>query len=187
MRALAIGLLALGLAAQAHAEDIVPSYSVPGYPGRVGGVVTLCPSVDGTHTAVACGTADAPTNVTIIGPDGPEGGVSVSINPFRMNANNQSGGITVGGAWQQVFATNSLRTRIAIQNYCSATTQAIAASESLFVAVSPVMPTGSPIAVPGPLELVTCGSYDSSSAVVGTAPVWVWAASTGHHFSALEW
>lgn len=187
MRALAIGLLALGLAAQAHAEDIVPSYSVPGYPGRVGGVVTLCPSADGTHTAVACGTAGAPTNVTIVGPDGPEGGVSVSINPFRMNANNQSGAHPVGGAWHQVFPQNLLRTRVFFENYCYPATQGITTTESLFIAVSPAMPADTPMALPGPVEMLPCGSYDSSSAVVGTAPVWVWAATTGHHFVALEW
>jgi hypothetical protein len=139
------------------------------------------------NCAVGCGTSDAPTSVTIVGPDGPEGGVSVSINPYRANANNQSGGVTVGGAWQQVFATNSLRTRMFVQNYSSPATQGIASTESLFVAVSPTMPTGTPMAVPGPVELLPGGSYDSSSAVVGTAPVWLWSATTGHHFVALEW
>lgn len=136
------------------------------------------------------GVPYGPTNplpAVILGPDGPEGGVSVSINPFRQNATNNSGGITVGGAWMQVFPQNMLRTRLFVMNYCSAATQAIASTESLFVAVSPAMPTGTPMAVPGPVELVTCGVYDSSSAVVGTAPVWLWSGSTGHHFSALEW
>jgi hypothetical protein len=182
-----IALAAILLAGTANAADVAPTYTTPGYSGGAVGVVTLCPSADGSNTAVACGTAGTSSNVTIVGPDGPEGGVSVSINPYRANATNNSGGIAVGGAWMQLFPANMLRTRLFVQNYCSAATQAIAATESLFVAVSPVMPTGTPMATPGPVELVTCGVYDSSSAVVGTAPVWLWASSTGHHFVGLEW
>lgn len=156
-----------------------------GKPLQIGTTYSLSVDPNGTLCTIS-GNAGAPTHVTIDGPDGPEGGVSVSINPFRQDATNHSGAITVGGSWVQVFAANPLRQRIFAQNYCSAQVQGIAASESLFLAVSPVMPD-SPLTTPGPAELVTCGSYDSSSAVVGTSPVWLWAATTGHRFSALEW
>lgn len=125
-------------------------------------------------------------SVTIVGPNGPEGGVSVSINPERKNAIVEGGAIEVGGSWTQIAPENLLRYRISVQNYCSAATQGIPTTESLFVAVSPAVPP-SPLVTPGPFELVTCGGYDSSSAVVGTGPVWLWAATTGHRFAALEW
>lgn len=140
-----------------------------------------------TVCSIASAQMSSSNHVVVDGPDGPEGGVSVSINPFRMNANNKSGSVAVGGAWTQVFPVNALRTRLFIENYCSAATQGIAASESLFIAVSPVMPPASPMTAPGPVELLPCGSYDSSSAVVGTSPMWLWSATTGHRFVALEW
>lgn len=125
----------------------------------------------------------APSSVTIVGPNGPEGGVSVSINPYRTDAVNHSGTITVGGAWQMVAPNNPLRFRFFIQNLCGAQTQGIAATESIFLNLGPTLPT----TLDGAIELVTCGSYDSSSAVLNTQPVWLYAASTGHKFVALEW
>lgn len=53
-RAFATALSVALLSGAAHAADIAPSYATPGYPGRIGGVVTLCPSTDGSKTAVVC-------------------------------------------------------------------------------------------------------------------------------------
>lgn len=122
-------------------------------------------------------------DVNIVGPDGPEGGVSVAVIPFRKDASNDSGSITVGGAWQQVIPSNPLRQRIFLQNRCTAASQGIAASESVFLNLGPTMP----MSTDGAIELTTCGVYDSSSFVLNTQPVWLFAASTGHKFVALEW
>lgn len=140
-----------------------------------------------TVCSIASAQMSSSNHVVVDGPDGPEGGVSVSINPFRMNATIRAGQVTVGGAWQQVAPINSLRQRFFLQNYCSAATQGIATSENLFVAFQPTMPADSPLDAPGPIELLTCGAYDSSYAIIGTSPVWIWGATTGHRFTALEW
>lgn len=176
-------LLVASSAIAAHAQDVAPSYGVPGYQGRVNSFVSLCPSADGTNIAVACGTPGAPTSVTIVGPDGPEGGVSVSITPFRADATNYSGAITVGGSWQQVIPSNPLRIRVFIQNRCSAAYQGISTTESMLLNVGPNMPT----TTDGALEIATCGYYDSSSSVLNTQPVWLYAPTAGHKFVALQW
>lgn len=149
------------------------------------GMVLMC--LDGNGKAVAAGSSGCSIPVFITGPDAAEGGVSVQLNPFREDATVRAGSITVGGAWQMIAAANPARQRLFIQNYCSSATQGISASESVFLSVSPVMPPTSPLAAPTGIELVTCGSYDTSTAVVGTAMVWLWAATTGHRYEALEW
>lgn len=87
----AFGLL---LSACAHAADIVPSYAVPGFAGRVNTVVTLCPSANGSNTAVACASGgggvvtNAGTfpvqNTAVIGATSVQAGgtTSATINTF---------------------------------------------------------------------------------------------------------
>lgn len=169
-----------------------PTYGwSPTLNGGIGGYGPFTLDTDhnlNVNCVAGCGSGSSgPTNVTIVGPDGPKGGVSVSVNPYRQNGTNRGASMTVGGSWQQVSPTNPLRQRFFLQNYCSAATQGIASTESLFLAFSPDMPTYSPLTAPGAVELLTCGSYDSSYAIIGTAPVWVWAATAGHRFGALEW
>lgn len=113
----------------------------------------------------------------------PGGGGPTTIIPTRKDAANDSGSITIGGAWQQVIPPNAARMRIFIQNRCSAASQGIAAAESLFLNLSPNMPTSTD----GAIELLTCGSYDSSGFVLNTQPVWLYAPSIGHKYIALEW
>lgn len=59
-----LALIAFSWALSAQAADIVPSYTVPGYAGRVEAFVTLCPSTDGSRTTVVCanGGGGAVTN-----------------------------------------------------------------------------------------------------------------------------
>jgi hypothetical protein len=180
---LAATMLLVLTAGTARAQDVAPTYSAQGYQERLNGFVSLCPSSDGTNTAVPCSSPGTSSNVTIVGPTGLEGGVSVSVNPLRKDADNDSGTVTVGGAWQEIVPSNSLRTRIFIQNYCSAQTQGIAASESMFLNLGPTMPTS----LAGAIELTTCGVYDSSSFVLNTQPVWLYAVTQGHKFVALQW
>jgi hypothetical protein len=67
MKILILALAATFMTGTANAADIAPSYAVPGYAGRINPVVTLCPSADGSKTAVACGTSGAPSVVTVTG------------------------------------------------------------------------------------------------------------------------
>jgi hypothetical protein len=93
----------------------------------------------------------------------------------------------VGGAWQQIAPANPLRQRFFLQNPCLAATQGIATTEEMFLAIRTTMPTTSPLAVTTGTELLPCGDYDTSYAVVSVSPIWIWAATTGHRFQALEW
>lgn len=110
-----------------------------------------------------------------------------SIHPLRVNATERGGAVTAGGAWQQVAPQNLLRQRFFLQNYCSAATQGVATAESIFLKIATATPTVNPVTGGGATELAACNSYDTGSQVLGTAPVWVWAATVSHRFQALEW
>jgi hypothetical protein len=104
-----------------------------------------------------------------------------------LQSTSYAGSITTGGGWQQVAPADVGRTRFFVQNYCSAQTQGIANTESIFLTLSYDQPSINPTTTPGAIEIVSCGSYDTSTLVVGPGPIWIWAATTGHRFDALEW
>ena len=111
----------------------------------------------------------------------------VTVTPMRLTSTNYASSVTVGGSWQSVIPASPGRYRIFIQNPCSAQTQGIANTESIFQTVSPTQPTYNPTDTPGAIELPTCWAYDSSPNVIGTEQVWLWAATAGHRFDALQW
>jgi hypothetical protein len=131
-------------------------------------------------------SATNPLNVTTTGGTPTTPTVTQPI-PNNVTSTNFAGAITTGGTWQQVAPTHATRLRFLVQNYCSATTQGISATESLFLVLSATTPTFVPTATPGAAEITACGIYDTSPIVVGTGPIWVWGATTGHRFDALEW
>jgi hypothetical protein len=112
----------------------------------------------------------------------------VIMTPHRIPAyTNRAGSLAQGGSWQQLAPANLFRGRAFVQNYCTATSEGIPTSESIFVSTGPTLPTGSPTATAPGIELLPCGSYDSDDNVVSTDPIWVYAATTGHRYMAFEW
>ena len=107
--------------------------------------------------------------------------------------------ISAGGTWQQVFAANPGRAELFLENYCTATSQNIASTESLFIYFGPTAPSGNPWTL-GAVELAACGSqtfagtFQGGSTQLGPrganyvpqTAVWVWGATINHAFSAWQ-
>lgn len=93
--------------------------------------------------------------------------------------------ITSGGAWQTLFAQNTNRSALLIENPCSATTQGIGTAESLFVSFG--SNPGSSTTT-GAFELAPCGSMSllGTPNYVSTQIVYVYAATTSHAFIASQ-
>ena len=89
--------------------------------------------------------------------------------------------ITTGGTWQVLFAANSNRSTLWIQNYCTATSQNITTAESLFIYF---LPTGvtAPTTASGPslgaFELAACGSQVFANTYITKQAVYVVGATT---------
>jgi hypothetical protein len=90
MRRIAFTLLLLaGLPTMARAADIATSYAIPGSPNapRTAPVVTLCPSTDGSNTAIACpaasGTAGTPSPA-VVSVQGVAGGTAQPTKPGTL-------------------------------------------------------------------------------------------------------
>jgi hypothetical protein len=108
----------------------------------------------------------------------------VILTPHRVPAyTDEAGSITEGGTWQQIAPANPYRDRLFIQNYCTATSEGIGTSESMFIATAPTAPPAGVLGV----ELLPCGSYDSDDNIISTDPVWGYADTTGHRYMAFEW
>lgn len=96
--------------------------------------------------------------------------------------------ITTGGTWQLLFAANTNRTTLWIENYCSATTQGVTA-ESLFVYFLPpgtAAPTNASGPSLGAFELAACGSQVFTGSYMTTQAVYVLGATTSHAFAAWQ-
>jgi hypothetical protein len=97
--------------------------------------------------------------------------------------------VTLGGTWQLLFAANTNRKTLWVENYCSTTTQNIGATESLFIYFLPPS-TAAPTTAAGPtlgaFELVACGSQVFSGTYNSTQAVYVLGATTGHAFAAWQ-
>jgi hypothetical protein len=121
-----------------------------------------------------------------VGPNNP-----LAIDQFPLHspaATDHSGAITQGGSWQEVTGSNPNRLRFLVMNFCTSTSEGISTTESIFFDLAATQPQGAPTSsYPGAIELAACGSYDSSTAIVGTAPIWIWAATTGHRFLEKDW
>ncbi len=89
--------------------------------------------------------------------------------------------ITSGATWQALFAANTNRSTLWIENPCTATSQGVTA-ESIFIAfgTEPVSGTA------GAFELAACGSLVMVSPYVSQQAVWVYAATTSHAFQAAQ-
>jgi hypothetical protein len=96
--------------------------------------------------------------------------------------------ITTGGNWQVLFAANSNRKTLWIENYCSATTQAVTA-ESLFVYFLPPS-TAAPTTASGPslggFELAACGSQVFTGSYMTQQAVYIFGATSLHQFAAWQ-
>ena len=98
--------------------------------------------------------------------------------------------ITTGGTWQLLFGANTNRTTLAIENFCSTTTQGVTA-ESLFVYFLPPN-TAAPTTASGPslgaFELTPspCMSLTMNAGYISTQAVYVLGATTGHAFAAWQ-
>ena|ERR1700678_724263 len=116
--------------------------------------------------------AFGPARAQHIGPIGPAATLSV----------------TTGGTWQLLFAANTNRTTLWIENYCSTTTQGVTA-ESLFLYFLPPS-TAAPTTASGPslgaFELIACGSQVFTGSYMTTQAVYVLGATTGHQFTAWQ-
>jgi hypothetical protein len=107
-----------------------------------------------------------------------------ALIPNRTSqAHDYSGAIAQGGTWQMMAPVDLVRYGLLVENYCSATTQGLATSESIFLSLG----TNSPTSLAGAIEISTCGSYRSDSGIVSTNNVWIYANTTGHLFVAKEW
>jgi hypothetical protein len=103
-------------------------------------------------------------------------------------ASSYGGAITQGGSWQMLVpaATSKERLRFFIENYCSATSEGVTPTESIFFTLAATQPTGTPMSN-NAVELFPCGSYDTSTAIVGQNAIWIFANTTGHLFQASVW
>jgi hypothetical protein len=90
--------------------------------------------------------------------------------------------ITAGGTWQTMFAKNQNRSTLWIENPCSATTQGIAAAESLFVAFGAAPNSGTS----GTFEIAPCGSLVMSNQYISQQIIYVYGATAGHAFVAAQ-
>jgi hypothetical protein len=112
----------------------------------------------------------------------------VIMTPHRVPAyTDEAGSVAQGGSWQQAAPANPYRDRLFVQNYCTAQSEGIPTSESMFIATGPTAPSGVPTASASGVELMPCGSYDSDDNIISTDPLWVFANTTGHRFMAFEW
>jgi hypothetical protein len=112
----------------------------------------------------------------------------VILTPHRVPAYVlDAGTIAEGGAWQQAAPANPYRDRLFVQNYCTATSEGVPTSESVFIATGPTAPIGTPTETAPGVELLPCGSYDSDDNIISTDPLWIYAATTGHRYMAFEW
>ena len=96
--------------------------------------------------------------------------------------------ITTGGSWQVAFAANDNRKTLWIENYCTATSQAVT-PESLFVYFLPPS-TSAPTTASGPslgaFELAACGSQVFTGSYMTRQAVYVLAATSLHQFTAWQ-
>jgi hypothetical protein len=112
----------------------------------------------------------------------------VQMTPHRVAAyTNDAGTVTQGGSWQEAAPANLYRIRLFVQNYCTATSEGVPTSESIFMTTAPTAPSGEPTATAPGIELMPCGSYDSDDSIISTDPVWIYASTTGHRYMAFEW
>jgi hypothetical protein len=141
------------------------------------------------------GRVDVPSAITIFNQNcnGGAGGIvgqatngvmcGQSITPSHSDGTIYSGSIVTANTWQQVVPNNAGRIRLLIQNYCTASSEGIASTESLFFASTPATP---PAGLEG-IELAPCGSYDSDLSVISTTPIWIMAATAGHKYLVVDW
>jgi hypothetical protein len=113
---------------------------------------------------------------------------SIQLPIPTPQATNYGASITQGGSWQLAVpaATSNERLRFFIENYCSATSEGIGTTESIFFVLAPTQPTGTPMSN-NAVELFPCGSYDTSTAIVGQNPIWIYANTTGHLYQVNVW
>lgn len=113
---LCVGLLLA--ASSAFAQDVAPSYAVPGYPTapRAPVVVSLCASSDGSNTTVPCSSGGS---VSITGPL-PAGSNLIGTVMTRQTSGVPYIGlaheVVTGGTPVTVFAANSILTQGFIYN-----------------------------------------------------------------------
>jgi hypothetical protein len=96
---------------------------------------------------------------------------------------------TLGGTWQVLFPAGPNRTTLWIENYCTATSQAITTPESLFVYFLPpgtAVPTTASGPSLGAFELAACGSQVFADQYMTKQAVYVDSATTGHQFTAWQ-
>lgn len=110
------------------------------------------------------------------------GNVWTVQTPLQASFTDRSGNVTSGGTSQTLAASNASRKRIVIENFCNATTQNIAAAESLFVNFTTAASTSAGTSI----EIAPCGSYDSGFGPVSTEAITVTAATTAHRWAAKE-
>lgn len=97
--------------------------------------------------------------------------------------------ITTGGTWQVLFAANSNRTTLWIENYCTTGSQGTGSLESLFVYFLPqggTAPTNQSGPSLGAFELSSCGSQVFADSYITRQAIYVVATSTGHQFTAWQ-
>lgn len=113
------------LAGAARAQDFAPSYSVPGFRGRVEAVVTLCPSSDGSNSTVVCGTGGTGSSVTITGalPAGTNAiGTVIAKNPIGTPTAGLAHAVVTANTAVTVFSSGTIVNGAYITNPVSATT-----------------------------------------------------------------
>lgn len=94
--------------------------------------------------------------------------------------------ITAGTTWQTLFAANTNRSTLWIENPCTATSQGIATAESIFVYFVPFNGSCLASGTTGAFELQVCGSLVQTPQYVSQQKICVYAATTGHVFQASQ-
>lgn len=95
--------------------------------------------------------------------------------------------VTSGGTWQKLFNINQNRSTLWIQNPCTATSQGIGATESLFVYFIPFGSTSCLASgTAGAFEISSCGSLVMTGPYVSQQGVCVFGATTSHAFEAAQ-
>ena len=107
------------------------------------------------------------------------------VGPISPAATNT---ITTGGTWQLLFGSNTNRTNISIENYCTATSQGVTL-ESIFIYFLPPN-TAAPTTASGPtlgaFELQSCANLTFTGPYISTQAVYVLATTTAHAFAAWQ-
>lgn len=161
-----------------------PPANSPSDPAPVAGceVRTDTPvNANGDHVALQCDS----TGALKIGSTTPAAGSSSTtpnfVVPATSTVTDRSGAITTGGTAQQLTGPSTTRKRIIVQNPCTAATQNIATAENLYVRT-----TGTASAAGGSWELQPCYTFDTGPGPAPPAAITVFAATTGHRYTATE-